>query len=72
MHTISAKDAKHNFGRLIDLGRAAPIAIAKYDRPVVIAMAMEEYDCLVSNSEGAPTLAPSTPLIENPNRKQRP
>lgn len=63
MRTISAKDAKYNFGRLIDLARAAPIAITKYDRPVVVVMAVEEYDRLVTIAEGAPTPAPSTPPI---------
>ena len=72
MRTISAKDAKYNFGRLIDLARAAPIAITKYDRPVVVMMAVEEYDRLAGSSEGAPTLAPPTPPLQKPNRKPRP
>ena len=72
MRKISAKDAKYNFGRLLDLARAAPIAITKYDRPVVVVMAVEEYDRLAGSSEGVPSLAPSTPPIQNPNRKPRP
>jgi hypothetical protein len=35
MRKVSAKDAKYNFGKLIDLARAAPIAVTKYDRPVI-------------------------------------
>ncbi len=72
MRTISAKDAKYNFGRLIDLARAVPIAITKYNRPVVVVMAVEEYDRLAGNSKGVPTLAPSTPPIQKPNRTPRP
>ena len=33
--TLTAKDAKYNFGRLIDLARAEPITVAKFGRPVV-------------------------------------
>ena len=46
MQTLSAKDAKYGFGRLIDLARAGPIAVAKHGRPVVVVMAIEEYDRL--------------------------
>jgi prevent-host-death family protein len=43
MRAVSAKDTKYNFGKLIDLASAAPIAVTKYDRPVVVVMAAEEY-----------------------------
>jgi prevent-host-death family protein len=46
MHTLSAKDAKYGFGRLIDLARTEPVAVAKHGRPVVVVMAIEEYDRL--------------------------
>ncbi len=50
MQRIPARDAKNGFGRLIDLARAEPVAIEKYGRPVVIVMAVEEYDRLVKSS----------------------
>ena len=46
MKTLSAKDAKYCFGRLIDLARAEPVAVAKHGRPVVVVMAVEEYERL--------------------------
>lgn len=46
MQTQSAKDAKYGFGRLIDLARAQPVAVAKYGRPVVVVLAIEEYERL--------------------------
>lgn len=46
MQTLSAKDAKYGFGRLIDLARAEPVAVAKHGRPVVVALAVEEYERL--------------------------
>ncbi|WP_420447563.1 type II toxin-antitoxin system Phd/YefM family antitoxin [Candidatus Palauibacter sp.] len=46
MRTLSAKDAKYGFGRLIDLARAAPVTVAKYGRPVVVVLAVEEYERL--------------------------
>ncbi|MBF0214720.1 MAG: type II toxin-antitoxin system Phd/YefM family antitoxin [Magnetococcales bacterium] len=50
MQRISARDAKNGFGYLIDLARAEPVAIEKYGRPVVVVMAVEEYERLVSVS----------------------
>ena len=46
MKTLSAEDAKYGFGRLIDLARAEPVAVAKHGRPVVAVMAVEEYERL--------------------------
>lgn len=46
MQTLSAKDAKYGFGRLIDLARSRLVAVAKHGRPVVVVMAVEEYDRL--------------------------
>ncbi len=39
MQTLTAKDAKYGFGRLIDLARAGPVGVAKHGRPVVVVMA---------------------------------
>jgi len=46
MRSITSADAKNNFGELIDLARAAPVAVTKYDRPVVVVMAVEEFERL--------------------------
>lgn len=46
MRTLSAKDAKYEFGRLIDLARAEPVAVTKHGRAVVVVIAVEEYERL--------------------------
>ena len=46
MRTLSARDVKYGFGRLIDLARAAPVPLAKYGRPVVVVLSVEEYERL--------------------------
>jgi prevent-host-death family protein len=46
MRTFTSADAKNNFGELIDMARAAPVAITKYERPVAVMMAFEEYERL--------------------------
>jgi prevent-host-death family protein len=46
MRTFTSAEAKNNFGELIDLARAAPVAVTKYDRPVVVVMAVEEFERL--------------------------
>lgn len=51
MQTLSAKDAKYGFGRLIDLARAEPVAVAKHGRPVVVVMSVEEFERLKAVEE---------------------
>ena len=46
MQTLSAKDAKYGFGRLIDLARAEPVEVTKHGRPVVVVLSVEEYERL--------------------------
>jgi prevent-host-death family protein len=48
MQSMSAKDAKYSFGRLIDLARAEPVLVAKHGRPVVVVMSVEEYGRLTN------------------------
>jgi prevent-host-death family protein len=53
MQILSAKDAKYGFGRLIDLARAEPVAVAKHGRPVVVVMSVEEFERLKAVDEQA-------------------
>ena len=46
---LTAKDAKYGFGRLIDLARAEPVTVAKHGRPVVVVMAVEEFERLTES-----------------------
>ncbi|MBC7133370.1 MULTISPECIES: type II toxin-antitoxin system Phd/YefM family antitoxin [Alphaproteobacteria] len=49
MTALSARDAKYNFGRLIDLARAEPVVVEKHGRPVVVVLSVEEYERLTGN-----------------------
>lgn len=51
MRSMSAKDAKYGFGRLIDLARFEPVTVEKHGRPVVVVMAVEEYERLSGKKE---------------------
>jgi len=54
MQTLTENDAKYGFGRLINLARAQPVA--KHGRPVVVVMAVEEYERLkVLDEIGTPS-----------------
>lgn len=53
MQTMSAKDAKDGFGRLIDLARMEPVTVEKHGRPVVVVMAVEEYERLKNIEVGS-------------------
>ena len=44
MRIFTSADAKNHFGELIDMARAAPVAITKYDRRVVVVLAVEEFE----------------------------
>lgn len=46
VQNMSAKDAKYGFGRLIDLARSEPVVVEKHGRPVVVVLAVEEFDRL--------------------------
>jgi prevent-host-death family protein len=54
MKTLTAKDAKYGFGRLIDLARAGSAAVVKQGRPVVVVMAVEEFERLKAFDKPAP------------------
>jgi prevent-host-death family protein len=54
MKTLTAKDAKYGFGRLIDTARAEPVVIEKHGRPVVI-VAVEGYERLRAIELGGST-----------------
>jgi len=55
MKTLAAREAKYNFGRLIDTARAEPVVIEKHGRPVVVVVAIEEYERLktIESAKGA-------------------
>lgn len=62
MQSMSAKDAKYGFGRLIDLARSEPVVVEKHGRPVVVVLAVEEYERLrgeVKNAGSRSTGAPA-------------
>jgi prevent-host-death family protein len=46
METLTAKDAKYSFGRLIDIARTKPVAVTKHGRPVIVVIALEEFERL--------------------------
>lgn len=62
MKTMSARDAKHQFGLLIDTARAEPVVVEKHGRPVVVVIAIEEFERLKA-LESADRL-PTTPVSE--------
>ncbi len=51
MKTMSAKDAKNQFGLLLDTARAEPVTIQKHSRSVAVIISIEEYGRLVSNAK---------------------
>jgi 2-methylisocitrate lyase-like PEP mutase family enzyme len=42
MKTLTVKEVEYGFGRLIDLARAEPVA--KYERRVVVGLAVEDFE----------------------------
>jgi prevent-host-death family protein len=58
MQSMSAKDAKYGFGRLIDLARSEPVVVEKHGRPVVVVLAIEEYERL-RDGANTPSVAAS-------------
>lgn len=52
MKNMSAKDAKNEFGLLLDTARAEPVTIAKHGRPVAVVLSVEEYERLLTSAKG--------------------
>ncbi len=69
MRSFTSADAKNNFGELIDMARAAPVAITKHDRPVVVVMAVEEYERLAGRFAKRPSNAKPTTHAKRPQKK---
>lgn len=46
MKNFSARDAKNQFGLLIDTARVDPVVIENHGRPVVVVCSVEEFDRL--------------------------
>jgi prevent-host-death family protein len=66
MKSLTAKDAKYGFGRLIDLARAEPVIVAKHGRPVVVVLAVEEYERLCRGAS-----EPKLPLEDTAPKRMR-
>lgn len=64
MQSMSARDAKYAFGRLIDLARAEPVTVEKHGRPVVVVLAVEEYEWLrdIAREAARPSAEPPAEL----------
>lgn len=54
MQSMSARDAKNSFGKLIDMARSEPVAVEKHGRAVVVVLSIESYQ-LLRSGEGVPT-----------------
>lgn len=46
MKTMTAKDAKNNFGVLLEEAQRGPVTIQKNGRPVAVLVSMREYERL--------------------------
>ena len=60
MKAISAREAKYNFGRMIDTARAEPVIVEKHGRPVVVVLAVEKNEKLTGEQ-----ISPSQDKSEN-------
>ena len=50
MKALSAREAKYSFGPMIDLARSEPVVVEKHGRPVVVVLAVEEFEKLTRDS----------------------
>jgi antitoxin Phd len=44
MKYFTAKDAKNQFGRLLDQSRTEPVLVVKHGRPAAVVLSYEEYE----------------------------
>lgn len=55
MRSVSAREAKYGFGKLIDLARAEPVTVEKHGRPVVVVVSVEEFERMKAAQPAQPT-----------------
>lgn len=53
MKSVSAREAKHHFGKLLDTARAEPVVVEKHGRQVVVVVAVEEFERLQALDQSA-------------------
>lgn len=53
MKSFSAKEAKDEFGRLLDTAQREPVEIQKKGRPVAVVISLEEYHRLEALEDAA-------------------
>lgn len=46
MNEIAAREAKNQFGRLLDAAQTAPVRLTKKGRPVAVLMSLQQYERL--------------------------
>lgn len=68
MQSMSAKEAKYGFGRLIDLARSEPVIVEKHGRPVVVVLAVEEYERLRGEATNVGSRATRVPAKSSAKR----
>jgi prevent-host-death family protein len=68
MKNMSAKDAKNEFGLLLDTARAEPVTIAKHGRPVAVVISVEEHDRLLSFAKGSGRTRPTRGTTSKPGK----
>lgn len=54
MKAISAREAKYNFGRMIDAARGEPVVVEKHGRPFVVVLSVEEFGRLTGETVSPP------------------
>lgn len=48
MTTVTANDAKQNFGKVIDQALRGPVSVTKHGRPLVVITSNAEYEELIT------------------------
>jgi prevent-host-death family protein len=69
MQSMSARDAKNSFGKLIDIARAEPVAIEKHGRAVVVVLSIESYKLLKSGQDACIPVGTARPELQSSQRR---
>ena len=59
---MSARDAKNEFGKLVDTAIAEPVRIERHGRPVVVVVSIQTYERLLSETETRRSRKPKTQM----------
>jgi prevent-host-death family protein len=71
VETLPAREAKNQFGRLLDTAQREPVTITKKDRPVAVLLSKHDFDAMQRDLQEYRSLKETEYLLASPANRER-